>query len=111
MIVSAWYDGHGSYGFRVLVADVSLYFRPEWTTVTVYLPDEPDPVQVALTASFWQGSPELRSPRIKTFFLRNDLAPWEKKRPPCFELIPLGEGVFRIEWIVRPRGQPSLPLG
>ena len=111
MIVSAWYDGHGSYGFRVLVADVSLYFRPEWPTVTVYLPDEPDPVQVALTASFWQGSPELRSQRIKNFFLRNDLAPWEKKRPPCFELIPLGEGVFRIEWIVRPRGQPSLPLG
>ena len=68
MIVSGWYDGHSTYGLRVLEGNVSLYFRPEWETVTVYLPDDKDPVILPLTASFWEGSPELRSPRIKSFF-------------------------------------------
>ncbi|MEJ2188500.1 MAG: hypothetical protein P8Y93_03620 [Acidobacteriota bacterium] len=111
MIVSAWHDGHGSYGLRVLEEDVSLYFRPEWELVTVHLPDERDPVVIPLTASFWQSSPELRSPRIKTFFARNDIISWKKQQPPHFELIPLGEGVFRLAWMERPRGQSSLPLG
>jgi hypothetical protein len=111
MIVSAWHDGGGSYGLRILEANVSLYFRPEWETVAIYLPDETEPVVVPLTPSFWRGSPELRSSRIKAFFLRNGLIPWEKKQPPNLELVPLGEGVFRVEWIVPPTGQPILPLG
>ncbi len=110
MIVSAWHDGHGSYGLRVQEANVSLYFRPEWSTVSVYLPDQTEPVVVPLTESFWRGSPELRSPLIKKFFLRNGLIPWEKNQPPNLELVPLGEGVFRVEWIVQPSGQPGLPL-
>ena len=110
MIVSAWHDGHGSYGLRIQEANVSLYFRPEWETVTVYLPDESEPVIMALTPSFWEGSPELRSPRIKAFFVQYDLEQWEKKQPPKFELVPLGEGVFRLEWITPPRGQSTLPL-
>jgi hypothetical protein len=110
MIVSAWHDGHGSYGLRVLEAEVSLNFRPEWETVSIYLPDEKEAALAPLTASFWAGSPELRSPRIKAFFMRNGMVPWERQRPPCFELVPLGEGVFRLEWIVKPRGQPNLPL-
>lgn len=110
MIVSAWYDGHSSYGLRVLEEDVSLNFRPEWPTVSVYLPDESEPAEIALTPSFWAGSPELRSPRIKVFLARNELEKWERNRPPYFELIPLGEGVFRLAWIVKPTGQPTLPL-
>jgi hypothetical protein len=120
MIVSGWYDGHSTYGLRVLEADVSLYFRPEWDTVSVYLPDQKEPAIIPLTTSFWEGSPELRSPRIKSFFVRYDriksffvryeLSQWEKKQPPKFELVPLGEGVFRLEWITPPRGQSSLPL-
>ena len=110
MIVSGWYDGHSTYGLRILEGDVSLYFRPEWEAVSVYLPGESDPVIVQLTASFWEGSPELRSPRVKSFFIRNGLAPWERQLPPKFELVPLGEGVFRLEWITPPRGQPTLPL-
>ena len=52
MIVSGWYDGHSTYGLRVVEANVSLYFRPEWENVTVYLPDESDPAIIPLTASF-----------------------------------------------------------
>ncbi|MFV2071233.1 MAG: hypothetical protein ACC742_01090 [Thermoanaerobaculales bacterium] len=110
MIVTAWHDGHGSYGLRVLEGKVSLWFRPEWSTITMYLPNEIEPVSVPLTAGFWEGSPELRSPRIKSFFARHNLIPWEKHQPPHFELVPLGEGVFRVEWIVPPKGQSSLPL-
>ena len=66
MIVSGWYDGHSTYGLRVLEANVSLFFRPEWDTVTVYLPDDADPAIIPLTASFWEGSPELRSPQRAT---------------------------------------------
>lgn len=111
MIVSAWHDGHGSYGLRVLEADVSLWFRPEWTEVTLVVPDDHRPFVVPLTAGFWESAPELRSQRIKEFFSRNGLIPWEKQRPPCFELEPLGDGEFRVDWIERPRGQPPLPLG
>ena len=111
MIVSGWYDGHSTYGLRVLEGQVSLYFRPEWESVTVYLPDTSDPIIVPLTASFWEGSPELRSPAIRDFLRRNGLAAWEKHQPPNFELVPLGEGVFRLEWISPPRGQSALPLG
>ena len=111
MIVSGWYDGHSTYGLRVLEGNVSLFFRPEWESVTVYLPDTSDPIIVPITASFWEGSPELRSPMIKDFFRRNGIAPWEKNQPPNFELVPLGEGVFRLEWISPPRGQSALPLG
>jgi len=110
MIVSGWHDGHGSYGLRIVEAKVSLWFRPEWKSVTVHLPDQTEPVSVPLSASFWQGSPELRSSRIKAFFNRNGLIPWEKQSPPHFQFTPEGDGVFRLEWIVRPRGQSSLPL-
>ena len=89
---------------------MSLYFRPEWETVTLYIPDERDSFSVPLAPSFWEGSPEIRSSHIKRFFNRNQLVPWEKNHPPNLELIPLGEGVFRLEWIVPPRGQSALPL-
>jgi hypothetical protein len=110
MIVSAWYGG-GGYGLRILESEVSLYFRPEWTEVTVKLPDEPEPVTINLTESFWSSAPELRSSRIKAFFERHDLIPWEKQKPPHFELEPLGGAAFRLNWLEKIQGQVSLPLG
>jgi hypothetical protein len=110
MIVSAWYDGHSTYGVRILDREVSLWFRPEWETVEICLPDRADPVEIPLTESFWNGSPELRSPRIKEFLIRYDLVGWPKKHPPQFELEPLGGGVFRLNWLTRVEGQRALPL-
>lgn len=111
MIVSAWYDGHSTYGVRILGKDLSLWFRPEWEKVSLSLPDLPDPVEVALTESFWHGSPELRSPHIKEFFLRYGLESWPRKEPPCFELQALGGGAFRLKWLKKVEGQRALPLG
>ena len=98
MIVSGWHDGHGTYGLRVLDADVSLWFRPEWRWVTLHLPGDSviSAAAVGLTSSFWTGSPQIRSRRIKAFLERYDLIPWEKNRPPHFNLEPLGGGVFRL---------------
>ena len=110
MIVSAWYDGHSTYGVRILGREVSLWFRPEWDHVTLHLPDRSEGVQVPLTESFWHGSPELRSPHIKDFFLRYDLAGWPKKEPPLFELEPDGGGTFHLKWLKKMEGQRALPL-
>lgn len=110
MIVSAWNDGGGGYGLRVLEGDVSLYFRPEWDSITLSLPEDPEPLTICLTSSFWTSSPELRSPRIRAFFERHGVVPWEKNQPPHFELEPLGDGAFRLKWLDRIKGQPSLPL-
>ncbi|MCP4899399.1 MAG: hypothetical protein GY906_20740 [bacterium] len=96
MIVSAWHDGHGSYGLRVAGDGVGLWFRPEWRWVTVHLPGEKAPASIMLTPSFWESSPELRSPRLKVFFEREGLIPWPKNRPPQFELEPIGGGGFRL---------------
>ena len=110
MIVSAWYDGHSTYGVRIVGAEVSLWFRPEWDQVTLHLPDRTDPVKVALTESFWHGSPELRSPHIKEFFVRHNLVGWAKKQPPQFELEAVGNGVFRLNWLTKVEGQRALPM-
>lgn len=110
MIVSAWYDGHSTYGVRILDREVSLWFRPEWETVEIRLPDGTEPAKIPLTESFWHGSPELRSPRIKEFFLRHKLDQWPKNKPPQFELEPLGNGSFRLKWLTRAEGQRTLPL-
>jgi hypothetical protein len=110
MIVSAWYDGHSTYGVRILGREVSLWFRPEWNHVTLFFPDRNDGIEVPLTESFWHGSPELRSPQIKEFFLRHDLVDWPKKEPPLFELESAGGGVFRLKWLRKVEGQRALPL-
>jgi hypothetical protein len=110
MIVSAWHDGHGGFGLRVQEDNVSLYFRPEWTEVNLLLPGEATPAIIPLTSSFWSSSPELRSARIRSFFERHGLIPWPKNRPPHFELEPLGGGGFRLLWLEKVGGQPSLPM-
>lgn len=108
MLVSAWFDGHSTFGLRIAERDVGLWFRPEWRWVTVCLPGERRPAAIWLTASFWEGSPELRSPRIRTFLRRHGLDSWERSRPPHFDLTALGGGVFRLRWLERVPGQPKL---
>ena len=111
MIVTAWNDGGGGYGLRVLEADISLYFRPEWTEISLQLADDVEAVTISLSSSFWGSAPEIRSRRIRAFFERHGIIPWPKNRPPHFELVPLGDGAFRLKWLDRISGQPSLPLG
>jgi hypothetical protein len=111
MIASAWRGGRGSvYGLRILGNGRWLYFRREWTTVKILLPDEEEPVEIVLGDGFWERSPQLRSPRLKAFFRRNGLLPWTPKRPPHFQLEPLGGGTFRLRWLEHIARQPELLL-
>ncbi len=96
------------YGLRILGNGRWLYFRREWQSVWLIFPDQSGPVEVPITKSFWEGCPQLRSPAIKTFFLRNGLIPWPKQRPPHFSLEPLGAGRFRLSWLEHRPRQPAL---
>ncbi len=101
MIVSASYDGHGTYGLRVLGEGRGLWFRPEWRWVTLLLPGDPRPACLRVAPGFWGSSPELRSARVRTFLEREGMLRWPPDHPPHFELEPLGGGVFRLGWIER----------
>lgn len=95
---------------RILGHGRWLYFRREWSSVKILLPDEEEPVEVVLGAGFWERSPQLRSPRLKAFFRRNGLLPWARQRPPHFDLEPLGGGTFRLRWLEHIARQPALLL-
>ena len=110
MIVTAFHDGHGTYGLRVLAGRVGLWFRPEWRWVTVHLPDERMPACLTIGEGFWREAPVLRSVRLKEFFDRNGLLPWDRNRPPHFELESVGGGVFHLRWLERLETQPRLRL-
>ncbi len=111
MIASAWRGGRGSvYGLRILGDGRWLYFRQEWSSVKLIFPDAPEAVEVPITPSFWEGCPELRSPHIRAFFTRNGLIPWPADRPPHFALEPLGDGVFRVQWLEHVPRQPMLGI-
>jgi len=111
MIVSAWSDGRGFvYGFRILGKGRSLYFREEWSSVLLSLPDTPDPVAVPITPSFWGRCPVLRARAIRSFLARNGLIPWPKDHPPHFALHAQGGGRFQLEWLEHRPVQPTLGL-
>jgi hypothetical protein len=78
--------------------------------VTVYLPEEDQPLSVSLTESFWRETPVLRSPRLRHFLKRHGLVPWPKKQPPHFELESLGGGVFRLKWLEKVPAQSQREL-
>jgi len=99
------------FGLRILGRARWLYFRQEWAQVELYFPDEDAPHTVAITDSFWERTPVLRGPCIRRFFERNGLVPWEESRPPHFDLEPMGDGVFRLNWLEHVQRQPALQLG
>lgn len=82
------------YGISISRNDRNKYFDPDWNTVTLDVGDER--IVVELSVSFWKNCTELRSKKIGEFMLANGLAPWRKRQPPVFELVPEGDGVFRL---------------
>jgi hypothetical protein len=104
MIVKAYNNGahnrNGSgYGFKVSITDRDEFFKPEWTTILVELPDADEPVEVKIDqTSFWsEASHELVSLEIGKWLRRNGLAPWRVGNAPVFVLEPIEENRFRIE--------------
>lgn len=104
MIVKAYNNGthnrNGSgYGFKVSIADRDEFFKPEWTSILVELPEVDEPVEVKIDqASFWsETSHELTGLEIGKWLRRNGLAPWHVGNAPVFVLEPVAENRFRVE--------------
>jgi len=101
MIVTGWNNGQpnnntgAGYGLRISKKDRSKYFRKSWNSVKIELEDG-EVVTVSLANSFWRNCTELRSSSIGKWMLEKGFAPWQKGKPPKFELIPIGEMEFKV---------------
>lgn len=94
MRATGWCSGGGVYGVGVSKTDRDAHFERHWRSVTLRLPD--GEARVDITPSFWRCCTELRSSEIRDWLLAKGLAPWPKRKPPVFELVPDGDASFRI---------------
>ncbi len=101
--VSAWNNGqqHASgagYGLKLSADDRDRYFMRSWSTVLLTLPGVPNPIEVNVAkASFWSATcRELIHRNIGKWLIDCGYAPWERGRPPRFQLEPMGERRFSL---------------
>ena len=104
MRVTAWNNGlhHRSgtgYGLRVSAPDRDRHFEPHWPSVLLLLPGAENEIDVNIAKrSFWSGKcGELLHCEIGRWLRGRGLAPWPKRKPPKFELLPGGGNHFRVE--------------
>ncbi len=93
MEVTAWNNGrhHASgagYGLKIRVPDRDHYFSQSWSNVFLSLPDKVDPIEINLAkSSFWNATcHELISSDIGKWLIDEGYAPWERGKPPRFQL-------------------------
>ncbi len=98
--VTCWKNTSGFrrafYGLRVKKEDRERYFRPEWKTVHLHLPDPYGSIDVQISPSFWRLCPELRSKEIGDWLRDIRAAPWKPRQPPRFTLRPSGSASFEV---------------
>ncbi len=87
--VTAWSNSRvaevkGSYGFRVYKAD--LYYFEGLEKIKLVLPEHKYKtfIEVTIKDSFWEKCPELKHPKITTWFKKNIYATWTKRHPYKF---------------------------
>lgn len=102
MIVTAWNNGQHhtggtGYGLKLSVTDRDRYFKREWRTVLVELPDSKVVEANVDKKSFWgPNCRELISKEFGAWLRREGLAPWKSGQPPKLQLTPVGEGRFQL---------------
>jgi len=101
ILVSAWTNGGGFYGLKVL-GEGRNAFESDWGTVVLDLPGLTKPVVATLSASFWKSCPEIRSTGIREFLDHHGILSWPPRCPPRFLLIPAGRARFALEFIKEP---------
>ena len=97
MQASAWNDGKNTYGIRVGVPNRDKYFDPAWKSIEVEIDGHFHCFR--LTAGFWRHCPEFRDsgkPIIREWLRRKHMLDWPRGKPPRMELVPLGDGKFRL---------------
>lgn len=87
----------GSYGFIVSIDDRNKYFKREWGAIILTLDGEEQPFNVNLDKdSFWTGNcRELIHRNIKKWFLKNNITPWERGKPPRIRLEKIDNNKFK----------------
>jgi hypothetical protein len=90
-------DGNG-YGIKIDVHDRDAIFLHEWKVILLDLESEMSPVEINIDkSSFWNKScRELINIRIGKWLIKNQLAPWEKGKPPILTLEQVGGNRFKL---------------
>jgi hypothetical protein len=104
VLTSAWKEVASdkigrNYAIRVRTKDRDRYFREDWQSVRVEI--EGIWYTFRLKNRFWNDCPELRDSDAETTAIRDWLSrhhslTWERRRPPHFQLDPLGDRQFRL---------------
>lgn len=101
MRASAWRGGSRDnpiYGIRVGRPNRDAYFMRSWTSIEVEMGGQWE--TFTLTPGFWNQCTEFRdsgTPKIRRWLECHFTTDWPKGHPPQFELVPVGEGRFRLE--------------
>lgn len=103
MIVKAWNNGchhenGNGYGLKVKKRDRDAYFRRDWKVILLELEGESEIVEINIDKdSLWNANcRELISVRIGRWLKKNNLASWEKWKPPELKLFWIHENKFRV---------------
>ncbi|WP_150123482.1 hypothetical protein [Halotalea alkalilenta] len=102
MKVSAWPAGKKGpnmiVGISIKKRDRDQYFAPSWKEVAIEMDGKTEIFH--LRGGFWRTCNEIAdnpNRAIRTWLLRHHPPiPWERNKPPQFELDPLGGGRFKL---------------
>jgi hypothetical protein len=94
MEVSAWSNGRGTFGIRVGCRNRNVHFDRSWTKVEVEIDGQASLFD--LTKGFWNKCPEFRGPAVRDWLRQYRTLDWPTRKPPRFQLLPLGGGRFRL---------------
>lgn len=96
---TGWSNGGKTRGLRISPRDRDLYLKPEWCSVSLFIPEESEPVEIDITASMWKKCTELRHPKIGDWFERTHNFCWPKGRPPSVRFVPNGPRSFAVSFV------------
>lgn len=97
LTVTTWTNGTSIYGIRISKKDTNLF--KEFDSVTIEIDNEI--VEIKKTEGFHKDCPELRHPKIKVFFEKNNLIKWEKRKPHKLKLIQDKFNKFKLRTITK----------
>lgn len=104
MVVTAWNngshhsDGNG-YGLKIKKADRDKFIDRSWNSITIEVEGEGSPINLNISKkSFWgESCREVISKDIGIWLIKHKFAPWKKRYPPKFNLVPMEKNHFRME--------------
>ena len=101
MKVTGWSNGSptksgSGYGIRISQMDRDQNFNRQWKKVEIDL-EGTYVIEIKITDSFWRKCTELRSSELGSWLIRKGHAPWQRGKPPKFNLLSIGNGKFRLK--------------